>query len=260
MRKRFLVPNLFTSLNFLLGIGAILVMHEQFAGPRSEQGGLWFSKPPLILAAWMIIWCTLLDKLDGVSARILKASSEFGAQFDSLADLTAFGIAPGLLVYFYAQNLDPAWFASNRPLMWAAASLYTLCAALRLARFNAMESANLAGYIQGLPSPFAGGMVVLFVILHAKYLADRPGVAGTFIFPLILVVMSLLMVSPLYLPKLGRRESRGFTAFQLLNVVAGYICGFAMIFPEYLLGLLIVYATVGFSSGLLNRRRLVAAS
>ena len=260
MRIKLLVPNLFTALNFLLGVGAILVMHEALVGPRSEQSLFWFSKPPLILACWMIIWCTLLDKLDGVSARLLKASSAFGAQFDSMADLTAFGIAPGLLVYFYTRNLDPAWFASNRPVMVAAASLYMLCAALRLARYNAIDSANLAGFIQGLPSPFAGGIVVLLVILHAKHLADRPAGAGMFLFPVLLILMSLLMVSPLYLPKLGRRENQAFNAFQLLNVIAGYVCGFGMIFPEYLLALLVAYATVGFSWGLLNRRRLVSGA
>jgi CDP-diacylglycerol---serine O-phosphatidyltransferase len=260
MRKRFLVPNLFTALNFLLGIGAILVMHEAFAGPRSDQSLFWFSKPPLILAGWMIIWCTLMDKLDGVSARILHASSAFGAQFDSLADLTAFGIAPGLLVYFYTQNLDPTWFASHRPLMVAAVSLYMLCAAIRLARYNAVDSANLPDFIQGLPSPFAGGIVVLLVILHAKHLADSSGAAGMVGFPVLLFFMSLLMVSPLYLPKLGRRDNRAFNAFQLANVVAGYICGFGMIFPEYLLALLVAYATVGFSWGLLKRRRLVSGS
>jgi CDP-diacylglycerol--serine O-phosphatidyltransferase len=249
-----LVPNLFTALNFLIGIAAILAMHEAFAGPGGQRSVLWFGKPPLILAAWMIIWCTLLDKLDGVSARILKASSAFGAQFDSLADLTAFGIAPGLLVYFYTQTLDPAWFASYRPLMAAASALYMLCAALRLARYNAIDSANLPGFIQGLPSPFAGGIVVLLVILHEKHLAHAAVAPGTFVFPLLLVLMSLLMVSPLYLPKLGRRENRAFNTFQLLNVAAGYVCGFAMIFPEYMLSLLVVYATVGFAWGLTRRR------
>jgi CDP-diacylglycerol--serine O-phosphatidyltransferase len=171
-----------------------------------------------------------------------------------MADLTAFGIAPGLLVYFYAQKLDPAWFTSHRSLMVAAAALYMLGAALRLARFNAIDSANPAGFIQGLPSPFAGGIVVLLVLLHARHLADHPGAAGTFVFPGLLIVMSLLMVSPLYLPKLGRRKNRALDVFQLLNVVAGYICGFAMIFPEYLLALLLIYATVGFSWGVLHRR------
>jgi CDP-diacylglycerol--serine O-phosphatidyltransferase len=254
MRMKLLVPNIFTALNFLIGIAAILVMHEAFAGPDGEHRLLWFGKPPLILAGWLIIWCTLLDKLDGVSARLLGASSAFGAQFDSMADLTAFGIAPGLLVYFYMQTLDPAWFAAHRPLVVAASALYMLCAAMRLARYNAIDSANLADFIQGLPSPFAGGIVVLLVLIHPKHLVGVPAIA----FPLLLIIMSLLMVSPLYLPKLGRRENRAVNAIQLLNVVAGYICGFAMIFPEYMLSLLAVYATVGFSWGLLHRRRIVS--
>jgi CDP-diacylglycerol---serine O-phosphatidyltransferase len=260
MRMKLLVPNLFTALNFLIGISAILVMHEAFVRPDGAQGLLWFGKPPLILAGWLIIWCTLLDKLDGVSARILGASSAFGAQFDSLADLTAFGIAPGLLVYFYTQTLDPAWFAAYRPLVVAASALYMLCAALRLARFNAIDSANVAGFIQGLPSPFAGGIVVLLVLIHAKHLGGAPAPGGMISFPLLLILMSLLMVSPLYLPKLGRRKNRAITAIQLLNVLAGYICGFAMIFPEYMLALLLIYATVGFTWGLFHRRRIVAGA
>jgi CDP-diacylglycerol--serine O-phosphatidyltransferase len=259
MQKKFLVPNLFTGLNLLLGIGSILVMHEAFADPGTETTSLWFSKPPLVLAGWMIIWCTLLDKLDGVSARLLRATSEFGAQFDSMADLTAFGIAPGLLVYFYTQKLDPTWFASHRAVMLAACSFYMLCAAVRLARYNAVDSANLDRFIQGLPSPFAGGIVVLLVIMHAGHQDGRTDGGGTFFFAGLLFAMSLLMVSPLYLPKLGRRKNRGLNAFQLVNVVAGYFCGFGMIFPEYLLALLVAYATVGFSLGFLDQRRLAPA-
>jgi CDP-diacylglycerol---serine O-phosphatidyltransferase len=257
MQKRFLVPNLFTGLNFLLGIGSILVMHETFSDPGPGKSLVWLSKPPLVLAAWMIIWCTLLDKLDGVSARLLRATSAFGAHFDSMADLTAFGIAPGLLVYFYTQKLDPSWFASHRTVMLAACSLYMLCAAVRLARYNAVDSANLERFIQGLPSPFAGGIVVLVVILHATHLAGGSDAGGTFFFAGLLIAMSLLMVSPLYLPKLGRRENRWLNAFQLLNVFAGYLCGFGMIFPEYLLALLLIYATVGFTLGILDRPRIV---
>jgi CDP-diacylglycerol--serine O-phosphatidyltransferase len=256
MRSRFLVPNLFTALNFLLGVSAILIMHDAFARAPGEQTMFASSRPPLILAGWMIIWCTLLDKLDGFAARTLKASSAFGAQFDSLADLTAFGIAPGLLTYFYTESLHPAWFAAHRSAMVLAALFYMLSAAVRLARYNAVDSTTLVGFFHGLPSPFAGGIVVLSVILHAKYVAAEP---STIVFPLLLISTGLLMVSPIYLPVLGRRQNRALNAFQILNVAAGYVCGFAMIFPEYLLSLLIVYATVGFSWALLNRGRVSAA-
>jgi len=232
-------------------------MHEAVA-PRGAHltATLGFDKPPLILAGWMIIWCTLIDKLDGLAARALKASSAFGAQFDSLADLTAFGIAPGLLVYFYTERLDPTWFAGHRPMMVVAVSFYMLSAAIRLARFNAVDSTTRADSFQGLPSPFAGGIVVLSVLLHAKHGAERPVGVGMILFPLLLAVTGLLMVSSLCLPKLGRRKSRALTGFQLLNVLVGYVCGFGMIFPEYLMSLLIVYATVGFSWGLVQGGRL----
>jgi CDP-diacylglycerol--serine O-phosphatidyltransferase len=258
MKAKFLVPNVFTALNFLLGISAILVMHQAFAGPPGEQPAvtLGFHQPPLLLAGWLIIWCTLLDKLDGFAARMLRASSAFGAQFDSLADLTAFGIAPGLLVYFYTQSLDPSWFAAHRPLMVVAACFYMLAAAVRLARFNAVDSTTLVDFFQGLPSPFAGGIVVLSVLLHARHSAGQPAGGLMILFPLLLAATGLLMVSSLYLPKLGRRKSRALTGFQLLNVLAGYVCGFGMIFPEYLLSLLILYATVGFSWGLAQKREL----
>lgn len=260
MPRRFLVPNAFTALNFLLGVYAILMMHEAFSRSPGEPPVFGLSRPPLILAGWMIIWCTLLDKLDGVAARLLRASSAFGAQFDSLADLTAFGIAPGLLVYFYIESLHPTWFAAHRVLVVIAVSFYMLSAAVRLARFNAVDSTALVGLFRGLPSPFAGGIVVLTVLLHAKYLAARLGEAGMFIFPLLLGFTGLLMISPLYLPKLGRRKNRVLDGFQFLNVAAGYVCGFGMMFPEYLLSLLIVYAIVGFSWGLLNRQRILMAA
>ena len=249
VKKRFLVPNLFTGLNFLLGIYSILVMHESFTRPNPGQPILGFGKVPLILAAWMIIWCVLLDKLDGFAARILKASSDFGAQFDSLADLTAFGIAPGLLVYFFMETADYAWFTGHRPLLLVSVSVYMLCASMRLARYNAIDSEELVNYFHGLPSTFAGGFVSISVILYSKYqVADR--FAGShLILPLLLIFTGILMVSPLYLPKLVRRRNNFFNLFQMMNVIAGYIIGFGMIFPEYLYATLLIYGVVGFSYG-----------
>ena len=77
-RLRYTIPNSFTSLSLLLGIASIVT---------SQIG-------ELELAAWIIVWCGLLDVLDGLSARLLKATSDFGAEFDSMADLVSFGVAP----------------------------------------------------------------------------------------------------------------------------------------------------------------------
>jgi CDP-diacylglycerol--serine O-phosphatidyltransferase len=247
VQRKFLVPNLFTGLNFLIGIYAILVMHETFSG--SGRPILGFSTPPVILASWMIVWCNLLDKLDGFAARILKASSDFGAQFDSLADLTAFGIAPGLLVYFYLESLDFAWFMGHRPQIIACVSVYMLCASMRLARYNAIDSEELKNYFHGLPTTFAGGFMAIAVILYSKY-----DVAGRFpgsisVLPLLLVLTGILMVSPLYLPKLMRRENKLFNLFQIVNIILVYTCGFGMKFPEYLFACGLLYGIVGFTSG-----------
>jgi CDP-diacylglycerol--serine O-phosphatidyltransferase len=257
VQKKFLVPNLFTGLNFLIGIYAILFMTEALIperGARTFLGG----KTPLMLAAWMITWCVLLDKLDGFMAKVLNASSEFGAQFDSLADLLAFGVAPALLVYHYLLQAAPEWAFAHRPLMIASLSVYVLCAALRLARYNAFDSGELKDYFNGLPSTFAGGLVALSVILHARY-----GLAGAFpgsltLLPLLLILAGLLMVSPLYLPKLVRRENRFANLFQIGNIFIGYLCGFAMQLPEYLLAILLIYAVWGFSTGLIKRQEIEA--
>lgn len=258
VQKKFLVPNLFTGLNFLIGIYAILLMAEALIPDRSGRSVLGFGKTPLTLAAWMITWCVLLDKLDGFMAKVLKASSEFGAQFDSLADLVAFGVAPALLVYYYLQHAAPEWAVSHRPLMIASLSVYVLCAALRLARYNAMDAEGLKDWFHGLPSTFAGGLVALSVILHSKY-----SLAGAFplsltMLPLLLILTGLLMVGPLYLPKLMQRKSGLLNAFQIANVSLGYLCGFGMIFPEYLYFILLVYAVFGFAQGLLQREKIEA--
>lgn len=253
VKKRFLVPNLFTGLNFLLGIYSILVMHETFSSPTPEQPILGFTKAPMMLAAWMIIWCVLFDKLDGFAARILKASSDFGAQFDSLADLVAFGVAPGFLVYFYMQTLDYAWFASHRPLMMISVSLYMLCASMRLARYNAIDSEELVNYFHGLPSTFAGGFMAMSVILFSKYQLAYRSPGFMLLLPLLLILTGILMVSPLYLPKLVRRENKFLNLIQVINIIVGYISGFGMVFPEYLYIMLLLYGVVGFTIGFFKK-------
>jgi CDP-diacylglycerol---serine O-phosphatidyltransferase len=251
--KRFLVPNLFTGLNFLLGIFAILVMAESFTNPDPGRPILGFTKAPLILAGWMIIWCVLLDKLDGFAARILKASSDFGAQFDSMADLIAFGIAPGFLVYFFMQSLDYAWFASHRPLMLVSLSVYMLGASMRLARYNAIDSEELVNYFHGLPSTFAGGFMATSVILYSKYQVAGKFAGSMALLPILLIFTGILMVSPLYLPKLVRRENKAFNFFQIVNIIVGYTAGFSMKIPEYLFFGSLIYGVLGFTVGFFKK-------
>lgn len=260
VKSRYLVPNLFTGLNFMLGIFSIMVMHETFTSPDPTRPILGFAKAPLILASWMIIWCVLFDKLDGFAARILKASSDFGAQFDSLADMAAFGIAPGFLVYFYLQTLDYQWFTSHRPLMLVSVSVYMLCASMRLARYNAIDSEELVNYFHGLPSTFAGGFISMSVILFAKHeMAGRfPG--SLLLLPLLLIFAGILMVSPLYLPKLVARQNKLLNLGQIILILVGYICGFGMVVPEFLYAMLLLYGVFGFGIGFLKKGMIEGAA
>lgn len=260
VKSRYLVPNLFTGLNFMLGIFSIMVMHETFTSPDPGQPILGFTKAPMILASWMIIWCVLFDKLDGFAARILKASSDFGAQFDSLADMAAFGIAPGFLVYFYLQNMDYAWFTAHRPLMLVSVSVYMLCASMRLARYNAIDSEELKNYFHGLPSTFAGGFMAMSVILYSKHEIAYRFNGSLLVLPLLLIFTGILMVSPLYLPKLVSRKNKLLNLVQIAGIIFGYICGFGMVFPEYMYAMLLCYGVFGFGIGFLQKGMIEGAA
>ena len=91
---RFLIPNMFTALSLLLGLAAIFIMTAGVVRPSLTLAMISESRSLVLTGAWLILWCVLLDKLDGFAAKALNSTSEFGAQFDSMADLVSFGIAP----------------------------------------------------------------------------------------------------------------------------------------------------------------------
>ena len=253
-KVRFVVPNLFTGFNFMMGLFAIFIMIEGIMGHDIPIFGS--GRPPIVLAAWLIVWCVLLDKLDGFAAKRLNATSGFGAQFDSMADLLSFGLAPGLLVYCYLQKYGKTFLDDNRIMIIAAIALYTLCGAMRLARFNSMDIDDMGSYFNGLAITIAGAAMTLVIIIFDSHqiLKLYPDLA--IIIPIMLLVTGFLMVSTLYLPKLAGRKSRAFNYFQIVNIAGAYICGFAMLLPEYLMGLILAYLSVGFTWGLIRRERI----
>jgi len=246
-KTKFIVPNLFTSLNFLLGVWSVA-----FSAGAIGSGG----SASLMTGAHLIIMCGLLDKLDGFAAKKLNASSEFGAQFDSLADLIAFGIAPAFNLFFAYKRLAPDWFASHVPLLVGALSLYVLTAAMRLAKYNAVDADAHPHYFVGLPSTFAGAInaaMMWLIIKYELFSSDMP-----LQIPLIVWVGSgLLMVAPLYLSKLRRQPNAFVNAFQGVNIVLAYVFGFTRLFPEYFIGISLLYFTVGFGYGLKNREQII---
>lgn len=166
----YILPNLFTTGSLFAGFYSIVAtMNSQF-----------------LTAAWFILISSIFDGLDGKVARLTGTTSKFGVEYDSLADLVAFGVAPGLLMYAWA--LKP--FGK---IGWLAAFLYVVCCALRLARFNVQVATVESKRFVGLPTPAAASMVSACVLIFYEL-----GGSGTIrkVSVLILIyVLAMLMVS-----------------------------------------------------------------
>ena len=185
---RTLLPNLITLLALCAGLTAIRMAVE--------------NRLDMALAA--IVFAALLDGIDGRVARMLKGTSRFGAELDSLADFVNFGVAPALILYFWG-------LAELKSAGWIAALVFAICAGLRLARFNVMiddpnRPAWQANFFVGMPAP-AGAIAVLLPIYI--YFLGMPRLA--FVAPVTLVytlAIAFLMVSrlPVYSGKrVGKR-------------------------------------------------------
>jgi CDP-diacylglycerol--serine O-phosphatidyltransferase len=174
-RGLYLLPQLFTSANLFFGFFSLI---------QSAHGQLDRAALGIVLAA-------LCDALDGRVARLSRATSRFGSEYDSLADVVSFGVAPAFLAY-QAGELE-----TLRRTGWILAFLFTACAALRLARFN-VHPARIAGRFEGLPSPAAAGMVAS-TQWFVSFVAGSHGKVG--VPPLVvgagLASLGLLMVSPI---------------------------------------------------------------
>jgi len=145
-------------------------------------------KEHFVPASIAILFSVLFDGLDGRIARLTNTTSKFGAEYDSLADVIAFGIAPSLLAYSWAMSIYGKWG-------WIVAFLFVLCGALRLARYNIQIGIIESSVFNGLPIPAAASVIATTVIFfNSEYI----GVEGKFhnIFIIIFVIiLSLLMVS-----------------------------------------------------------------
>jgi len=153
------------------------------------------------LAALMILTAVLMDSLDGALARALDATSDFGAEFDSMADLISFGCAPALLV----GSLLPV---GAREVGWAIITVYPLCTAWRLARFNASQADPAEHHdFVGLPSTGAGASAATGVLLCVR-LSQQGFPVSLALLPWMLVVLGALMVSRITYKHAGASVSR----------------------------------------------------
>src|SRR3954453_12057706 len=172
---RMLVPNVITLLAICAGLTSIRLSIE---GRMS-------------LAVYAVVFAAALDGIDGRIARMIKGQSKFGAELDSLADFVNFGVAPGLILYFWQLH-------DLNNVGWIASMIFAISAGLRLARFNAtMDDTNkpafAANYFTGVPAP-AGAITVLLPIYLAFLGVPAPPAALTMLYTLLIAI---LMVSRL---------------------------------------------------------------
>jgi CDP-diacylglycerol--serine O-phosphatidyltransferase len=211
----FLLPNLFTASSIFAGVFSIISAVEG----RYE------------LAAWMILLSLLFDGLDGRVARLTHTCSRFGVEFDSLADIVAFGAAPAMLIYFYAGH-DFGRFGI------IASALFVIFGAIRLARFNVTTAKIEPSVFIGVPIPTAAVFTALLVLLFEKYAALA---SWQIVIPIEALLMSLLMVSNIRYPsfkKINLHAMHVTRMLVLVLVVASLIFlypieGFALFFILY---------------------------
>jgi CDP-diacylglycerol--serine O-phosphatidyltransferase len=167
----YVLPNLITTASLFMGFYSIIAsIQEKF-----------------FLAAIAILTSLVLDGLDGRIARITNTTSKFGAEYDSLSDMIAFGVAPSLLAYIWAMS-------SYGKLGWMAGFLFVTCGALRLARYNIQIGLIDSKVFNGLPIPAAAAVIATTVI----FVNDIMGIEGIFhnrSVLILVIILSFLMVS-----------------------------------------------------------------
>ena len=236
---RYTIPNGMTALSLMFGLSSIVSTH---------MGNIEF-------AAWLIVWCGLLDTLDGVAARLLKATSNFGAEFDSMADLVSFGVAPAFLVLNAGMELGGVLFGTGQFWVLAAScAVFALAGAMRLARFNLSSGQPRTGWFAGIPITVAGGgLLSSLILVLLKYEAIAAAMPLHLYLPVLMFVFSLLMISRLRFPKAQVRESMFINVFQFTNIALIFYCGVTRSFPEYLFGIGVFLLIAGIIAGRISR-------
>ncbi|NLY16246.1 MAG: CDP-diacylglycerol--serine O-phosphatidyltransferase [Gammaproteobacteria bacterium] len=223
-RGVYLLPNLFTTANLFAGFYSVVC---------AINGNFYVACAAIFVAM-------VLDGLDGRVARMTNTQSAFGAEYDSMSDMVAFGVAPALLSYKWAL-----YELGNVGL--TVAFIYAACAALRLARFNTQIGVVDKRWFVGLASPAAAGVVaglVWAVSEHDVYGKDIPVLAGL-LFASAVALTGLLMVSNIKYYSFKDLDLKGRVPFVVMLVV---VLGFAVVFsdpPRVLLLLFLVYAGSG---------------
>jgi len=180
-------------------------------------------------ACWLILASAVFDMLDGKIARLTRTESVFGVNYDSLSDVVAFGVAPALLMFTILRDEGSMKIASG------VTTLYAICGALRLARFNVQRTREERRSFTGLPIPVAAGMIVATFLVYERInpVSDLPAK----MLPFLVVILSCLMVSKVPYPSHKNIELEKRKPFDHLVSIILVLCIILALLPylEYIL-------------------------
>lgn len=220
-RGIYLLPNLFTTAALFAAFYSIIAAVKGYFDT----------------AAIAIFIAMAADTLDGRVARLTNTQSDFGAEYDSLSDMIAFGVAPALLAYTWALS-------QLGKLGWLAAFLYVAATALRLARFNTQTHDEDKRYFQGIPSPAAAAAVTTTVWLCAAN-HIMPSFLIAVMLAMLTVFVAALMVSTIRYHSFKQIDLKGRVPFFVVLIPVIILTAVAMDPPEVLFSMFIVYALSG---------------
>jgi CDP-diacylglycerol---serine O-phosphatidyltransferase len=249
--KIYFLPNLFTAGNLFCGFVALTKIVEADVATGNYHA--------IKVALAFILLACIFDLFDGRIARMGGAESPFGREFDSLADLISFGVAPAFLVHRVVLR---DVFQTYPQVGWFIASVYLLCGAFRLARFNCVAALTGGGggkEFRGFPIPAAAGLVASLTLLMI-HIGEKDFHAGRwrYVLPVVLLFLSWMMVSDVKYPtfkKLNLRATGTFTK----TMVAALFIGSIVILQERILYIVLplvftAYLVYGFVRPRMSRR------
>jgi len=212
----YVLPNLFTASSIFVGVISIVEA----------------SKDHFVLASWLILLALIFDGLDGRIARMTNTTSQFGVEFDSLADIISFGIAPAMLLYFFVGD-EFGRFGI------LASALYVIFGAIRLARFNISTAKTDPNVFIGLPIPTAAIFISMWILLFHKYGLQEYSI----VLLLLALGVAVLMVSNFRYPsfkKVKLDKPMVFKTMIMIVLAASLLYlfsaeGFALIILAYIL-------------------------
>ncbi len=198
MRGIYLLPNLFTTAALFAGFYAIIAA----------------TKHNFEAASIAIFVAMILDGLDGRVARLTHSQTKFGAEYDSLSDMLSFGLSPALILYYWSlTHLGKAG--------WLAAFIYTVCTALRLARFNSQDQNEDKHFFLGLSTTAAAGFIASFI-----WMCESNGISGST--PAMHIVTIIVTVAIAFL-KVSTIQFRSFKDFDMRGRVPFFVILFVVI-------------------------------